>query len=112
MRKLAIAMIVFLFLASACIQFPGSASTNTATNRSDVLMGKPADEIIDYAHKNPFNLIVMARHGRSGISRWEYGSVADKVLHGVSSPVFLVRPHLNIQVKPKSCLIYGCQAEK
>jgi nucleotide-binding universal stress UspA family protein len=67
--------------------------------RSDVLMGKPADEIIDYAHKNSFNLIVMATHGRSGISRWEYGSVADKVLRGVSSPVFLVRPHLNIPVK-------------
>jgi nucleotide-binding universal stress UspA family protein len=61
--------------------------------RSDVLMGKPADEIIEYAHKNPFNLIVMATHGRSGISRWEYGSVADKVLHGVYSPLFLVRPH-------------------
>jgi len=60
--------------------------------RSEVLMGKPADEIIDYADKNPFNLIVMATHGSSGLSRWEYGSVADKVLHGVSSPIFLVRP--------------------
>lgn len=39
------------------------------------------------------DLILMATHGRSGISRWEYGSVADKVLHGVSSPIFLVRPH-------------------
>jgi nucleotide-binding universal stress UspA family protein len=60
--------------------------------RSEVLMGKPADEIIDYADKNPFGLIVIATHGFSGISRWEYGSVANKVLHGVSSPVFLVRP--------------------
>jgi len=61
--------------------------------RSEVLMGKPADEIIDYADKNPFNLIVIATHGFSGLSRWEYGSVANKVLHGVSSPIFLVRPH-------------------
>jgi nucleotide-binding universal stress UspA family protein len=60
--------------------------------RSEVLMGKPADEIIDYAHKNYPNLVVMATHGYSGISRLEYGSVADKVLHGVSSPIFLVRP--------------------
>jgi nucleotide-binding universal stress UspA family protein len=59
----------------------------------DVLMGKPADRIIEYAHKKPFNLIVMATHGRSGITRWEYGSVADKVLHGVYSPIFLIRPH-------------------
>ncbi len=65
--------------------------------RSEVLVGKPpignpADEIIDYANRNPFNLIVMATHGRSGISRWAYGSVAAKVLLGVSSPLFLVRP--------------------
>ena len=61
--------------------------------RSEVLMGKPADEIIDYADKDPFNLIVMATHGFSGLTRWEYGNVANKVLHGVSSPIFLVRPH-------------------
>jgi nucleotide-binding universal stress UspA family protein len=59
---------------------------------SEVLTGKASDEIIDYAHKNPPNLIVMSTHGYSGIGRWEYGDVADKVLHGVSSPVFLVRP--------------------
>ena len=60
--------------------------------RAEVLMGKPADEIINYAHQNHPNLIVMATHGYSGIGRWEYGSVADKVLHGVSSPILLVRP--------------------
>ena len=60
--------------------------------RSEVLVGKAADEIVDYANKNPFNLIVMATHGRSGLSRWVYGSVAENVLLGVSSPIFLVRP--------------------
>ena len=65
--------------------------------RSEVLVGKflggnPAGEIVEYASRNPFNLIVMTTHGRSGVSRWAYGSVADKVLHGVSSPIFLVRP--------------------
>ena len=61
--------------------------------RSEVLMGKAADEIVDYADRNPLNLIVMATHGYSGLSRWECGSVADKVLHAVSSPIFVVRPH-------------------
>jgi nucleotide-binding universal stress UspA family protein len=59
----------------------------------EVLQGDPADEIIEYAHENLPNLVVMTTHGRSGIGRWEYGSVADKVLHGVSSPIFLVRQH-------------------
>jgi len=60
--------------------------------KSEVLQGKPADEIVDYVNRNSFNLIVMATHGLSGLARWTYGSVADKVLHGVSSPIFLVRP--------------------
>lgn len=59
--------------------------------RSEVLVGKTADELVDYANKNPFNLIVMATHGRAGLSRWVYGSVAEYVLLGVSSPVLLIR---------------------
>jgi len=59
---------------------------------SEVLEGAPAGEIIDYANENPYSLIAMATHGRSGIGRWVYGSVAEKVLSGASSPVFLVRP--------------------
>ncbi|MFC2016287.1 universal stress protein [Chloroflexota bacterium] len=61
--------------------------------RSEVLEGKAADEIVDYVKKNPFNLIVMATHGRAGLSRWVYGSVAENVLLEVSNPVLLVRRH-------------------
>ncbi len=62
------------------------------TVKSEVLEGKAAEEIADYAKRNPFNLIAMATHGRSGIGRWAYGSVAEKVVAGVSSPLLLVRP--------------------
>lgn len=61
--------------------------------RKEVLMGKPAEEIMKYAHNNHPNLVVMATHGSSGLSLWEYGNIADKILHGVSSPIFLVRPN-------------------
>ena len=60
---------------------------------SEILEGKPADKIVDYVSKNPFNLIAMTTHGRSGLSRWAFGSVADRVLHIASSPLLLVRPH-------------------
>ena len=61
--------------------------------RSEMLTGgSPGNEIISYVKKNPFNLIVMCTHGRSGINRLVNGSVADKVLRGVSNPIFLVRP--------------------
>ena len=60
--------------------------------RSEVLAGKPAEQIVDYAKANPFNIIVMSTHARSGFGRWMYGSVAAKVLYHASSPIFLVRP--------------------
>jgi len=54
--------------------------------------GNPAKAIIQYASKVPFQLIVMASHGRSGISRWAVGSVADKVVRATTSqPVMLIR---------------------
>jgi len=44
---------------------------------------------------HPIDLIVMATHGRSGLSRWFMGSVADKVIHGANQPVLLVRAYSN-----------------
>ena len=55
-------------------------------------MGNPAEEILDYAAQNQVDLIVMATHGRSGVSRWAYGSMAEKVLHASWIPVMVVRP--------------------
>jgi nucleotide-binding universal stress UspA family protein len=59
--------------------------------KGDVILGKPADSIIDYASQNGMKLIIMATHGLSGISRWVRGSVADKVLHEAKIPVWLIR---------------------
>ncbi len=56
-------------------------------------MGLAAEHIIEYAQEHPIDLIVMATHGRSGLQRWVYGSVADKVLRGAHVPVLLVRAH-------------------
>ncbi len=65
---------------------------NNISVQSKVLEGKAADEIINYASKNPFSFIVMATHGRSGFSRLVYGSVAASLLRGASNPIFLVKP--------------------
>ena len=56
-----------------------------------VSFGRPADEILTFAGKVDADLIAMSTHGRSGISRWVFGSVADRLLHGASCPVLLVR---------------------
>ena len=60
--------------------------------RSEVPLGKPADEIIEYALKNHVSLIAMVTHSRSGISRWAYGSVAEKVMLAAFTPILLVGP--------------------
>jgi len=56
-----------------------------------IIDGPVADAILDLATKEEIDLIVMSTHGRSGLSRWVYGSVANKVLQHAPCPVFLVR---------------------
>jgi nucleotide-binding universal stress UspA family protein len=51
-----------------------------------------AEQIIEYAVRNKVDMIVLATHGRSGISRWAFGSVANKILHSSPVPVMIVRP--------------------
>ena len=58
---------------------------------TEVLLWKPAEAIVGYAKQYGCDLIVMASHGRSGPSRWAYGSVADKVLRGSCVPVLIIR---------------------
>ena len=53
--------------------------------------GDPASQICDYAQESKADVIVMSTHGRSGIRRWVYGSVADRVLRGARVPVLLIR---------------------
>ena len=56
-----------------------------------IRQGDVADEILRYVGDIERTLIVMSTHGRSGLSRWVYGSVADRVLRYARVPVLLVR---------------------
>jgi nucleotide-binding universal stress UspA family protein len=54
----------------------------------------PADvAILEAAEDDEIDLIVMSTHGRSGLGRWIYGSVADAVLRDAPVPVMIVPPH-------------------
>ncbi len=59
---------------------------------TQVMEGKAADTILDFATKNGVDLIIMATHGRTGVSRWALGSVADKVVRTSDAPVLVVAP--------------------
>ena len=65
-----------------------------------VVEGKVADSLADYAVNNDVDLIVIASHGRSGVSRWVMGSIAEKMVRSSCVPVLMVRaPGCEAKVK-------------
>lgn len=57
-----------------------------------VLTGRPAETITDFVQREQVDFVALATHGRSGVSRWVYGSVADKLVRSLSVPVLIIRP--------------------
>ena len=57
----------------------------------EVKSGRVVEILVDYAVDHGIDLIVIATHGRSGVSRWVWGSVADRVLRSSCVPVLMVR---------------------
>jgi len=53
--------------------------------------GDPTSEIIDYAEKEKISLIVMPSRGRTGISRFFMGSIAERVIRFAHCPVLVLR---------------------
>ncbi|NJN84349.1 MAG: universal stress protein [Caldilineaceae bacterium] len=67
------------------------------TVRADVRFGDPAERIVDYAKRESVELIAMATHGRTGLGRLVLGSVAERILRSVSTPVLLMRPDVEVE---------------
>lgn len=63
-----------------------------------VVTGSPADAIVHYAEDNQVDLIVMSSHGRTGSSRWVYGSVAEKVMHHAPCATAIIRSHVGVEM--------------
>ena len=59
---------------------------------TDVLSGRPVEEILRVAEQRAPHMIVMATHGRSGLSRWRYGSVASRLAREAPVPTMIVGP--------------------
>ena len=57
-----------------------------------VLVGYPAEEILNLAEDEGADLIIMGTHGRKGIDRILFGSVAEKIVKSSSCPVLTIRP--------------------
>lgn len=70
-------------------KLPGVKHLKTAL----VLSHNAATGICDYARKESVDLIVIATHGRSGLSHFLIGSVAEKVVRHAPCPVLTLRSH-------------------
>ncbi|MBN2139687.1 MAG: universal stress protein [Desulfovibrionaceae bacterium] len=57
-----------------------------------VVTGYAAEEILGLAERIKAGIIIMGTHGRKGIDRILFGSVAEKVVKSAKCPVLTVRP--------------------
>lgn len=61
--------------------------------RGQVLEGRPAQQIINFAKNKAVDLIILSSHGNSGISGWNINSTVQKVLLRAYMPVMIVRAY-------------------
>ncbi len=59
---------------------------------TEVEAGDAATVIVESAEKLHVDAVVMSTHGRSGLSRWLFGSVTQKVLAASACPVLVIPP--------------------
>jgi nucleotide-binding universal stress UspA family protein len=69
----------------------GLRECGIARVRTAVWYGPAAPTIVEVAALENVDLIILTSHGRSGVGRLIFGSVAESVLHGTRTPILLVR---------------------
>jgi nucleotide-binding universal stress UspA family protein len=57
-----------------------------------VELGAPAEKILALVQKEKIDMIIMGAHGRAGLERVIFGSVANKVVKSATCPVLTIHP--------------------
>jgi nucleotide-binding universal stress UspA family protein len=68
-------------------------ATDGLTIETAVRTGAAATTILDYAERHEIDLVAITTHGRTGLRRWVYGSVMQKVLDQLPVSLLVVRSH-------------------
>lgn len=55
------------------------------------LWGSPVESVLEYASRNPIDLIMISTHGRTGLSHILMGSVAESIIRNAPCPVLTYR---------------------
>ena len=61
--------------------------------KTKVVSGDPAHEILEYITSEDIDLVIMGTHGRKGLDRVFFGSVADRVVKMSPVPVLTINPY-------------------
>jgi nucleotide-binding universal stress UspA family protein len=68
--------------------FPDSRKTI-----AEVVLGDASERILEYVKSNKIDLLIMGTHGRKGLDKVLFGSVADRVSKLSSAPVLFINPY-------------------
>ncbi|MDD4859691.1 MAG: universal stress protein [Dehalococcoidales bacterium] len=79
------------YVEKIAVQMKENGVRTTAELREGLVSDTP-EMIIRMIDEVGADTVVMATHGRSGLSRWALGSAAEKVLRGIEAPLILVKP--------------------
>ncbi|MBW1799847.1 MAG: universal stress protein [Deltaproteobacteria bacterium] len=61
--------------------------------KAKVVLGDPAEEILRYTEAENIDLVIMGTHGRKGLERIIFGSVAERVITMSPVPVLSINPY-------------------
>jgi nucleotide-binding universal stress UspA family protein len=64
-----------------------------AHTQTHVVAGDPSEEILHYIQKENIDLVIMGTHGRKGMDKILFGSVAERVVKSSPVPVMVVNPY-------------------
>jgi len=71
----------------------GDETTNEGRVEYAIREGRTAESIIDFAHNENIDLLVISSHGSGGLSRWNMSSIIQKVIDLIYLPLLIVRSH-------------------
>lgn len=78
-------------VAEWCKDQTGKIESSGCTSKIRIEHGNAAEKILSVAKEPAYDLLAMTTHGRSGVARWAFGSVAEKVLGACDKPLLLKR---------------------
>ena len=74
-------------------EFEDQHFSNHPAIRNSAVSGDASEEIINYIKSNQIDLVIMGTHGRKGLDKVIFGSVAERVVKTAPVPVMVVNPY-------------------